>query len=204
MSRSSTHALSTRLFIQGALTGLLAPTAARGSTWLVVTLAVAAGAVAVALLLRSAPANAKQLVVGFEAAALAVGGLGLVSGHYIPGTIVGVVTLITALNAPTATAAADSPWVAPPAGAPAYAPPGAAVYAPPALAPPSDNPYASPGEPTLVATAPLVPPIAFAPPAPAPVAVVPPQFSVPEPPAERLRPEDVPPATRSLTILPGK
>jgi hypothetical protein len=148
MSQSPPHALSTRLFIQAALTGLLAPTAAGGSTWLVLTLAVAGGgravaasALAVALLLRRNPANARVMVVGFEAVALVVGGLGLAGGHYIPGTIIGVVTLITALNLPT----------------------GPAV--------------------DLQAQRVVPPPVVAAP--------------------QPLRPEDIAPASRALTILPG-
>jgi hypothetical protein len=141
MSQSPPHALSTRLFIQAALTGLLAPTAAGGSTWLVLTLAVAASALTVALLLRRNPANARVMVVGFEAVALVVGGLGLAGGHYIPGTIIGVVTLITALNLPT----------------------GPAVDLP------------------------------------AQRVVPPPVVAAPQP----LRPEDIAPASRALTILPG-
>ena len=53
MSHSSSHALSTRLFLQAAVTGLLAPLTKGGSTWLVITFAVAAGAVGVAMLLRT-------------------------------------------------------------------------------------------------------------------------------------------------------
>jgi hypothetical protein len=185
MSQSSTHALSTRLFIQAALTGLLAPTASGGPAWMVLTLTVAAGAVAVGLLLRNAPANAKQVVVGFEGLALVVGSLGLVDGHYIPGTIVGVITLIHALNmsgGPAATAGADTQWVPPPAGQvpPAYGPPmAAAPAAPAAVVPAMATPYA--------------PPAPFA----APVMDNP--YASPAP-----RPDDVPPAPRSMTILPGK
>jgi len=176
---------------------VLAPTAAGGSTWLVLTLAVAAGAVAVALLLRNAPSNAKAMVLGFEAVALVVGGLGLAGGHYIPGTIIGVITFVTALNMPAASAA------------PAEVPAPVAAVAP---APGMDNPYATP--------APLASPVtanAYAPPAPiappAPVetqveAVVPPQappapVETPEP-ATPMRPEDIPPAPRAMTILPGQ
>jgi hypothetical protein len=174
MSQSSSHALSTRLFIQAALTGLLAPSASGGSTWLVVTLAVAAGAVAVALLLRSAASNAKQMVIGFEGVALAVGGLGMAGGHYIPGTIIGVVTLITAFNLPSeaVSASPDQQWVAPPA---AFA------------APVMGNDYAP-----QAAVGSIVPPQAAA---PAPVEA---PASAPAP------PQNVPPAPRSMTILPGK
>jgi len=208
MSQSSTHALSTRLFIQAALTGLLAPTAAGGSTWLVITLAVAAGAVAVALLLRNAPSNAKAMVLGFEAVALVVGGLGLAGGHYIPGTIIGVITFITALNLPAGSVAAaesDSTWVAPPGAVqapPGYGPPVAAptgFAAPVAAAPDMESPYATPAPPVMANP--------YAPPAPPVEAVVPPQappapVEAPEP-ATPMRPEDIAPAPRAMTILPG-
>ena len=237
MSHSTTHALSTRLFIQAALTGLLAPTAAGGSSWLVLTLAVAAGAVAVALLVRNSPANAKRMVIGFEGVALVVGGLGLAGGHYIPGTIIGVITLITALNLPAGAAVAtssDEQWVPPqaddqapspygppPSEQPAPQPQAAPVGAAPAI----DNPYAPPVPTAAVPTwvppqaMPLEAPVpmqmtaaveATAPmhmqaPAPAPAAVESPAPAAVEPPvAAPLRPEDIPPAPRSLTILPGK
>ena len=233
MSHSTTHALSTRLFIQAALTGLLAPTAAHGSTWLVLTLAVAAGAVAVALLLRNSPANAKRMVIGFEGVALVVGGLGLAGGHYIPGTIIGVITLITALNLPAGAAPtspdeqwvppqsddqAPSPYGPPPSEQPAPLPQAVTVGAVPAM----DNPYAAPVPTAAVPSwvppqaehaeatvpmqmqmpAPVEAPAPVAAPAPAPVAASAP---VPvEAPAAPLRPEDIPPAPRTLTILPGK
>jgi hypothetical protein len=189
MSHSSTHALSTRLFVQAAVTALLAPLTKGGSTWLVLSLAVAAGAAAVAVALRGNPRNAKVGVIGFEVAAVAVGALGIAGGHYIPGTIIGVATLITALNMPAVTASSpDSQWVPlADAGAPVPAP----VMAPPPafIAPP------------LPAQAPA--PEAEAAPEPAPIdapLVPPPAAEVTQP----LRPEDIPPAQRSLTILPGR
>jgi apolipoprotein N-acyltransferase len=120
----STHArnLSTRLFVQAAFTGLVAPIGSRGGTWLAVTFAIAAAAVGVALTIRDGHERLRELVVGFEAVALAVGVVGLLGHHYIPGTIVGIAALIAALNtpaslpapAPVAPVVADQP-------APAYA-----------------------------------------------------------------------------------
>jgi hypothetical protein len=196
MSHSYTHRLSTRLFIQAALTGLLAPTA-RGSTWLVLTLAVAAGALAVGLLLRSSPPNGRQMVIGFEAVALAVGALGLLGGHYIPGTIVGVVTLIATAKSGGGPPAAD-PWVVP-ADATAYPPPAAPVEPAPVLPTPAAF---APVEPASVQT--MAPVDAAAPPVDAPSPLVPPQPAALTPIAEPLRPEDIPPAPRSMTIVPGK
>lgn len=184
MSHSSTHALSTRLFVQAAVTGLLAPLTKGGSTWLVITFAVAAGAVGVAMLLRSNPANAKVAVVGYEAVAVAVGAVGIAGGHYIPGTIVGIVTLIAALNmhavaAPDADADAQSdselpamdapPMAAPPMIAPAMSAPGMAapeMAAPVMGLPVMDNPYAPPAAVMGPPAAVMAPPPAMAPPAP--------------------------------------
>ena len=91
---------STRLFIQAAFTGLLAPAGSRGSVWLMVTFAVAIGAAVVGAVVRTNHERTRELVIGFEGVAVAVGGIGLAGGHYIPGTIVGIAALITALNHP--------------------------------------------------------------------------------------------------------
>jgi hypothetical protein len=91
---------STRLFIQAAFTGLLAPAGSRGSTWLMATFAIAAGAAVVGAVVRGCHDRTRELVIGFEVAAVAVGGIGLAGGHYIPGTIVGIAALITAVNHP--------------------------------------------------------------------------------------------------------
>ena len=91
---------STRLFIQAAFTGLLAPAGSRGSAWLLATFAVAIGAAVVGAVVRAGHERTRELVIGFEGVAVAVGAIGLAGGHYIPGTIVGIAALITALTHP--------------------------------------------------------------------------------------------------------
>jgi hypothetical protein len=129
---------STRLFIQAAFTGFLAPAGSRGSTWLVATFALAAAAAVVGAVVRSGHERTRELVIGFEAVAVVVGGVGLAGHHYIPGTIVGIAALVTALNHPMPRAVA-----VPAQPAPDYAAPVAlAVYAAPA---PVEAPVAAPG-----------------------------------------------------------
>src|SRR3954468_2321935 len=91
---------STRLFVQAAFTGFLAPMGAGGSTWLMVTFALAAGAALIGAVVRNGHGNTRELVIGFEVIAVAVGAVGLTGHHYIPGTIVGIAALVTALNHP--------------------------------------------------------------------------------------------------------
>ena len=91
---------STRLFIQAAFTGFLAPLSAGGSAWLMVTFVLAGAAAVVGAVVRSGHEKTRELVIGFEAVAVAVGAVGLAGHHYIPGTIVGIAALVTALNHP--------------------------------------------------------------------------------------------------------
>src|SRR4051795_1788273 len=195
MSQSSTHALSTRLFIQAAFTAFFALTPAytARSGWTTVAFGLAALTVAVGFLVRSAVGNARAVIIGFESLVVIVFIAGLRDHYWIPGTIFGIVTLITALSMPSRVsgcATADSAWV-PPAGA-VQSPAGyvAAAAAPLAGAPIIDNPYA-PAVPYAVPAMgnPYAPP---APPAPVEAVLA------PAPPVE-----DVPPAPRSMTILPG-
>jgi hypothetical protein len=142
---------------------------------MVVTFAVAIAAAGVGAAIRSNSTNARQLVVGFEALAVAVGVVGLVGGHYIPGTIVGVATLVTVLgthDGPTA-----APVAAPVAAGAGFATDAGLVPAPSAV------------------------PVAAADPAPTPA----PLFAaaaapVPPPPT----PTEFAPAARAVTILPGQ
>lgn len=114
--------LSTRLFIQAAFTGVMAPIGSHGSMWLMLTFAIAAVAVGIGLTIRDGHARMRELVLGFEAVAVAVGVVGLVGHHYIPGTIVGAAALIAAWNTPTSSTAAEAPVEAPADGPrPAYA-----------------------------------------------------------------------------------
>jgi hypothetical protein len=185
MSQSSTHALSTRLFIQAAFTGFFALTPAYSarSGWSTIALGLAGLTIAVGFLVRSGISNARAVIIGLEAVVLIVFIAGVRDHYWMPGTILGIATLIAALNMPgpvsgCATAdTADTAW-APAAGAVA-APPGYGgpmAVAPVAGAPVIDNPYAPPP--------PHAVPVMGSPYAPA-------------------RLEDLPPAPRSMTILPG-
>jgi hypothetical protein len=182
---------STRLFIQAALTGLLAPSgrnAVHGSTWVMLTFALAAAAAVVGAIVRGGHGRTRSLVIGFEAAALLVGGVALIDHHYIPGTIVGLMALVTALNHPaphdvemplTEAVAAD--------GAPAPAPQFAAAAPAPQFAAPAPAPVEVPAQPAPVAE-----------PVPAPVAP-------PAAPAAQPAPAATPvTGVRAMTILPGQ
>src|SRR3954468_561099 len=91
---------STRLFVQAAFTGFLAPMGAHGSTWLLVTFVLAGAAALIGAFVRNGHEKTRELVIGFEAVAVAVGAVGLMGHHYIPGTIVGIAAAVTALNHP--------------------------------------------------------------------------------------------------------
>jgi len=174
---------STRLFIQAAFTGLLAPMSSRGSTWLVVTFAIAAGAVAVAAVIRNGHEKARELVIGFEAIAVAVGVVGLMGHHYIPGTIVGVAALITAVQH--------------------RAPVAAAFVAPEAMQPPTfaaPVPMSSPATVPMSAPAPMPAPAPMAAPAPMPTPAAAP---APVPPPAPAPQAEAQPAPRAMNILPG-
>jgi hypothetical protein len=181
---------STRLFIQAAFTGLLAPAGSHGSTWLMATFAVAVGAAVVGAVARAGHERTRELVIGFEGVAVAVGGIGLAGGHYIPGTIVGVAALITALNHPMPRAVPVSAPVPQQAG-----PEAAPVAAPQFAAPQFAAPVAAPQFAAPVAE--------YAAPAPAPVAEVAPAPVASEPVAP-LAPAPAPvTGVRAMTILPG-
>jgi hypothetical protein len=104
---------SSRLFVQAAFTGFLAPLGAHGSTWLLVTFALAAAAAGVGAVIRNGHERTRELVIGFEAVAVAVGAIGLMGHHYLPGTIVGIAALVTALNHPMPRAVAVPPQLPP-------------------------------------------------------------------------------------------
>src|SRR4051794_24587612 len=123
---------STRLFVQAAFTGFLAPMGAHGSTWLLVTFVLAGAAALIGALVRNGHANTRELVIGFEAVAVAVGAIGLTGHHYIPGTIVGIAALVTALNHPMPRAVAVPAQMAPVETVPEYAPMPVPQFATPA------------------------------------------------------------------------
>jgi hypothetical protein len=127
---------STRLFVQAAFTGFLAPMGAQGSAWLLVTFGLAAVAALLGAVVRGGHERTRELVIGFEAVAVAVGAVGLMGHHYIPGTIVGIAAAVTALNHPMPRAVAEPAQAADyaaPAPAPQFAAP-AELFAAPAPA----------------------------------------------------------------------
>src|SRR3954451_13851901 len=130
---------STRLFVQAAFTGFLAPMGAHDTTWLLVTFVLAGAAALIGALVRNGHDKTRELVIGFEAAAVAVGAVGLIGHHYIPGTIVGIAALVTALNHPMPRAVAvpaQTTAVASAPAAPQFAAPAAEVVsAAPSYAP---------------------------------------------------------------------
>src|SRR3954464_12236306 len=130
---------STRLFVQAAFTGFLAPMGSHGSTWLLVTFALAGGAALIGAVVRNGHEKTPELGIGFGGACVAVGGIGLMGHHYIPGTIVGIAALVTALNHPMPRAVAvpaQATAVEPAPAAPQFAAPAAeGVSAAPSYAP---------------------------------------------------------------------
>ncbi|MFL6139202.1 MAG: hypothetical protein ACJ74O_15565 [Frankiaceae bacterium] len=197
MSGRSGSALRGSLITQAVVTALfsLVPGLGTDSTWLVVQLALAAGAGGAAWLVGQPGSSARTVTLGYEGVALAAGVVGLLGHHYIPGTIIGVRVLVGALShrepAP-ATEPATEPVVEPVAeptlvtqvAAPQEAPALAAVAAVPAPAP------------AVAAAAPPAPcpaaePAADRPPAPAPV---------PPPP----RPAVAPIGVAAVDVLPAR
>ena len=174
---------STRLFIQAAFTGLLAPLGSRSSTWLMGTFAIAAGAAVIGAMVRNGHERTRELVIGFEAVAVAVGGVGLAGGHYIPGTIVGIAALITAVQHPMPRAVAVPPQAMPDAAAP----------------------FAAPQYPAGQFPAPQLPAAQYAAPQP-PQPVVAADCTAPEPAPAPVLDSPVVPVTgvRAMNILPGR
>src|SRR3954462_13545661 len=200
---------STRLFVQAAFTGFLAPMGAHGSTWLLVTFVLAGAGALIGALVRNGHEKTRDWVIGFEAGAVAVGAVGLMSHHYIPGTIVGIAALVTALNHPMPRAVdvpAQATAVGPAPAAPRFAAPAAEVVsAAPSYAPaPEFSPvpeYAATPAPQFAA-----PVSEFAAPQPVTQPVTEPMT---EPVAEPVAPP-APPVTapvtgvRAMDILPGR
>src|SRR3954447_20822439 len=180
---------STRLFVQAAFTGFLAPMGSHGLTWLLVTFVLAGAAALIGALVRNGHEKTRELVIGFEAAAVAVGAVGLMSHHYIPGTIVGIAALVTALNHPMPRAVVVPAQAAPVENAPVEAAP-ASTFAGGAPE------YAPVPAPQFAAPAPMAEPVAFE-------AVSEPVVAEPE--APMATPVTAPvTGVRAMDILPGK
>jgi hypothetical protein len=191
---SSTSGFRSRLILQAVITAVLALSNGTASSgWTIPTLVVAAGAVFVGLAMRAEPAW-RWYTVGYEGFAIAFGLVALVSGHYVPGTIIAGWTMYFLLSHAGAGAFAGTPSWAPPTAPVAWGPPvpvpayaGAApTYPPPTPGyAPAVPVYGAPAQPT----APPPPPMAAAP-------VVPPAADVPAQP--------LPTRPASMTILPGR
>lgn len=199
---SSTSGFRSRLILQAVITAVLAMSNGTSSGWTIPTLVVAAGAVFVGLAMRAEPAW-RWYTVGYEGLAIAFGLVALVSGHYVPGTIIAGWTLYFLLSHAGAGAFAGTPtWAPPPAPAPAaWAPP--APPAPAAWAPPAPVPAFAAAAPVYGAPA-AAAPVYGAPPAagyapPAPMAAAPVVPAIAEVPAQPISSRPV-----AMTILPGK
>lgn len=95
------HDLSTHLFWQAGVTAVFAPFAATGGTsWVLLVLLLAAASCGLGAYLRSDPPQGRTIVLAFEAVAVLVAGAGVFGGHYVPGSIVGAATLLTAARSP--------------------------------------------------------------------------------------------------------
>ena len=135
--------VSHRLFLQAALSAIF-PLAFRATTpnaWVVVGVALALGCVGLALFAQQGNPNIRPAVIGFEAVAVAAGVIGLLGGHYVPGSIVGAYTLMAVFNGGSVVAAAPASDATP-------APPAGAVATP-------DAPVAQPASAVAPAAAPM-------------------------------------------------
>jgi hypothetical protein len=108
--------LTQRLFIQAAFSVLFPVLflGRDGATWLLIGVTLAVGCVALAWYVGQRKPNQRMAVIGFEILALVVGVLGLVGGHYVPGSIVGAYTLLAVLMAGDRVVAPQTPPQSPP------------------------------------------------------------------------------------------
>jgi hypothetical protein len=109
--------LRNALFLQAAVTALVGLTGSAGLGWTLLTMVVAAGAVFVGAALQPTPAMRTGLL-GFEAAAVVFGLLGLTAGHVVPATLLGLGVLALVLTGEGVRA-----FAGPPEPAPAWIPP---------------------------------------------------------------------------------
>jgi hypothetical protein len=203
---SFVHGFRGRLVLQALVTGLYALLGA-ASGWTVPTLVVAAAAVFVALAMRPEPVW-RTCTVAFEGVALLFGLAGLVSGHYVPGTIVGAWTLAYLLRPDAAAQFDGAPVDALTEPAAAYVPAGqlVGVHAGGRTVLPGMQPAPDPDPEPVAATpepAPVAAPEPFLAPAVEPVAVV-------EIPAQALPPvaavvaQSAATCPAARTVLPGR
>jgi hypothetical protein len=89
--------LSNHLLWQAGVTAVFAPFASTGGTgWVMLVLLLAAAAGGLGAYLRQDPPQGRLPVLWFEVVAVAVGVLGVLGHHYLPGTIVAGATLFRA------------------------------------------------------------------------------------------------------------
>ncbi|HUR13664.1 MAG TPA: hypothetical protein VM097_04145 [Mycobacteriales bacterium] len=152
------------LLLQAAVTllfGLLR--SGTGSAWGLATVVIAVVAVGLAAALQATPAF-RSAVLAYEVLALAFGAFGAASGHYVPGTVIGLVLLIKLAQTPVS----DLTHVPEPGGlatAPG-SPAASASWTVPSVVSPSPvlpaEPGSHPGTPEPVAQ-PVGPPVQDAP-----------------------------------------
>jgi hypothetical protein len=166
MTGSITTRLRVSLVAQALVTGGLAAGPMTPGRWLPFVVGVAAGALLLAWFVGTGTRSAWTMTLGFEALALVVGGTGAAAGHWIPGTLFGIVVAVqlvlgraafpatakasagpVRLTPPAVVAAVQQPVLPPPP--PAFPPPGAV----PAAALPTSRP------PTLPPAPPQAPPL---------------------------------------------
>ena len=123
----SVASLRSALFLQAAATALFGLWRGGGGAWTIATMVVAAAAVFIGAALQPTP-EMRQAALVFEGVAVAFGVIGLVVGHVVPGTLLGLGALVQLLNPSAALAftGAAKPTLhvygAPVAPAPAPAP----------------------------------------------------------------------------------
>jgi hypothetical protein len=168
MTGSITTRLRVSLVAQALVTGGLAAGPLTPGRWLPFVVGVAAGALLLAWFVGTGTRSAWTMTLGFEVLALVVGGTGAAAGHWIPGTLFGLVVAVqlllgreafpatpkvsagpVRLTPPAVVAAVHPPVVPPPP--PAFPPPGASVPTslPPTLPPPPSPPVPVPAPPLL-------------------------------------------------------
>lgn len=175
------HSLRSALYLQAAVTALYGLAKGGSGAWTFATMVVAAGAVFIGSALQPTP-GMRTGALGYEGLAVAFGVVGLVSDHYVPGTVLALGIGIQLLGADAALAFTGSPRPTLQAfGAPSPLPPPQPVV--------PEQPVSSPV---------LPPPVSI----PVPSPVVPAQ---PEGPTQAA-PVIVAPrsAMASMTILPGR
>lgn len=140
--------LRSALFLQAAITAFFGLWRGGGGGWTIATMVVAAAAVFIGAALQATP-EMRKAAIAFEAAAVAFGVIGIVVGHYVPGTIVAAGALAQLLGANAGLAFTGTPkatlqaFGAPAFEAPAVEAPAPAFEAPAQLAPPTPQ-FAAP------------------------------------------------------------